>query len=353
MSFVPPRCPNTKCSQHVQPQAGFYRPRGFYYPKCRADFRVKGVPRFRCTSCRRGFSRQTFRHDYGDHRPELNVTLFMLLVSGVGLRQSARVVKANPRSLQDKKRKMAKALGLLHGNLCPSLPMGRGYLLDEEETYEGASIRPLTMPVLIEKETWFVVASAVGSIRRLAKAGSARRIRQERDEKDGPRPDQSSECVRQVLATLAQKVPDGKILLHTDQKASYATIATSVFGDRLVHETTAGTLVRNTHNPLFSINTTLAMTRDNCGRLRRKSWLVTKKADRLQNHLLIFTIYRNYVRQRFSRDKEVDTPAKFLGLLPRNLYQQEVLAWRQDWGDLSIHPMSADGAHTVRQAVPA
>jgi hypothetical protein len=277
----------------------------------------------------------------------------MLLASGVGLRQSARFLDCNPRSVQDKKRKMARTLQSLHHNLAPLLPEGATYLLDEEETYEGASIRPLTMPVLVEKGTWFIVATAVGSIRRLAPLGTARRVLQDLDERSGPRPDQSWSCVQTVLSTLAQRVPRGILVLRTDQKASYATIAKAVFGERVVHQTTAGTLVRSTHNPLFTINTTLAMTRDNCGRLRRKSWLVTKKAERLQNHLLLFTVYRNYVRRRFNRDKEVDTPAKILGLLPRNLHRHEVLAWRQDWGDLSIHPMSSNGAHTVRQAMPA
>jgi transposase-like protein len=345
--FDPPRCPYTACSQHLRPEPGFCRRRGFYYPECRRE----GVQRFRCASCKRSFSRQTFRYDYRDHRPDWNVPLFMLLASGVGLRQSARFLDGNARSVQDKKRKMAKAFQDLHRNLAPLLPPGGTYLLDEEETYEAASIRPLTMPVLIEKETWFVVATAVGSIRRLAPVGTARRVRQDLDERNGPRPDESRSCVQAVMTVLAQRVPSGPLVLRTDQKASYATIVKDVFGERAVHETTAGTLVRSTHNPLFTINTTLAMTRDNCGRLRRKSWLVTKKAERLQNHLLLFTVYRNYVRRRFNRDKEVDTPAKILGLLPRNLHRHEVLAWRQDWGDLSIHPMSPDGAHTVRQAM--
>jgi hypothetical protein len=30
-----------------------------------------------------------------------------------------------------------------------------------------------------------------------------------------------------------------------------------------------------------------------------------------------------------------------------------VLAWRQDWGDHSIHPMSSLGTHTVRDAMRA
>ncbi|MFY9345884.1 MAG: hypothetical protein WAT39_25555 [Planctomycetota bacterium] len=350
MHFVPPRCPNTDCEQHRKPTPGFFRRRGFYYPACRRE----GVPRFRCLSCGRGFSRQTFRHDYGDRRPADNVPLFMLLASGVGLRQCGRFLDMDPRAVQQKKSKMARMLALLHSNLCPTLARHDGFVLDEEETYEAASIRPLTMPVLIEKQTWFVVATAVGSIRRLAAVGSARRERQDKDEqRRGPRPDQSSECVRKVLEELARRVPTGNILLRTDQKKTYGPIASGVFPGRLVHEQTSSRLLRNANNPLFPINVTLAMTRDNCGRLRRRSWLVTKKAERLQNHLAIFIAYRNYVRRRFNRDQKRQTPAVLLGLVPRNLDRQEVLAWRQDWGDHSIHPMSSNGAHTVREAVPA
>lgn len=351
MQFVPPRCPNRDCAQHQCPTPGFFRRRGSYVPQCRPE----GVPRFRCKSCRRGFSRQTFRHDYRDKRPHDNAAVFFQLISGTGMRQVARSLSCDPRTVQRKQRKMAVTLAGLHANLSHILPAGHTWLLDEEETYEGASIRPLTMPVLIERETWFVVATAVGPIRRLAPAGTARRRRQNRDElaQGGPRPDESARCVAAVLQTLADKVPAGLVVLHTDQKASYATIARTVLGDRLVHLTTAGSRVRDTSNPLFPINTTLAMTRDNCGRLRRKSWLVTKRAPRLQDHMILFTVYRNYVRKRFNHDQEDETPAKLLGLLPRNLDRHEVLAWRQDWGSRSIHPMSTDGARTVRDAMAA
>ena len=347
--FIPPRCPNPGCQQHVQPTTGFFRRRGFYYPASRDQ----GVPRFLCRTCHRSFSSQTFRYDYRDRRPWDNDKLFWLLVSGVGLRQAGRWLKMDIRAVQQKKHKLARHCADLHQNCSPRLPAGRSWLLDEEETYEGASIRPLTMPVLIDRETWFVVATAVGSIRRLAAVGSARRWRQDLDERHGPRPDRSRECVERVLRALASKVADGAITLHTDQKASYAALAKGIFGDRVVHTTTAGTLVRDTHNPLFPINTTLAMTRDNCGRLRRRSWLITKRADCLQDHMHIFTVYRNYVRRRFNRDKEVDTAAKLLRLMPRNLRVHELLAWRQDWGHRSIHPMSTCGSRTIRESMSA
>jgi hypothetical protein len=159
--------------------------------------------------------------------------------------------------------------------------------------------------------------------------------------------------VRRVLAALARRVGQGRLVLCTDQKPSYGPIARRIFGDALHHETTAGTLVRATHNPLFPINTTLAMLRDNCGRLRRRSWLVSKKRERLQSQLVLFAVYRNYVRRRFNRDRRDDTPARLLHLLPRNLHREEVLAWRQDWGEHSIHPMSCTADRRVRDTLSA
>ena len=78
---------------------------------------------------------------------------------------------------------------------------------------------------------------------------------------------------------------------------------------------------------------------------------LTKRPARLRAHLAIFTIYRNYMRRRFNRDRPQQTPAVLLGLLPRQLHPSEVLAWRQDWGERSIHPMSTCASRTVREAI--
>ena len=75
MQFVPPRCPNPCCSNHLAPQDKFFRRKGYYAPRCR----LERVPRFVCLTCRRWFSRQTFRHDYRDRRPDCNDQLFTLL----------------------------------------------------------------------------------------------------------------------------------------------------------------------------------------------------------------------------------------------------------------------------------
>ena len=112
MPFEPPRCPNVLCEKHQQPTPRFWRRRGFYRARCRDE----PQQRFLCATCTHSFSRQTFRHDYRDRRPELNELFWLLLASGIGLRQLGRVLHLNIRSVQEKKRKMATTCGLLHDN---------------------------------------------------------------------------------------------------------------------------------------------------------------------------------------------------------------------------------------------
>ncbi|MCK5940669.1 MAG: hypothetical protein KAI24_01770, partial [Planctomycetes bacterium] len=205
----------------------------------------------------------------------------------------------------------------------------------------------LTVPILLERESWFVVAADVAPIRRLAARGSRRRRRQDADEqRHGRRPDESRACVRRALVELERRSA-GPLTLHSDDKSSYRTLIREVFGGRAEHLTTAGTLRRTTRNPLFPINTTITMTRDNCGRMRRESWLVSKKMRWLRAQMHLFIVFRNYVRQRFNRDDPKRASACFLGLLPRRLRSEEALRWRQDWGARSVHPMSLSGARTT------
>lgn len=84
--FRPPRCPNSACRQHQEPEARFCRRNGFYRARCRR----RPIQRYLCRTCGRGFSRQTFQLSYRDHKPHLNAPLFRLLLSGAGFRESSR-----------------------------------------------------------------------------------------------------------------------------------------------------------------------------------------------------------------------------------------------------------------------
>ena len=336
--FRPPRCPYLRCSQHYQPGPQFFCHYGFYRPKCRPQ----PVPRFRCRVCRRTFSRQTFRMDYRDHRPDLNAKLFQSLASGLGLRQSSRNLQLSLRCTELKFRKIARHLRRLNLNLRAPLPESSSFQLDEFETYEARrNTRPLSLPVLIETKSRFLVWAESATIRPRGRMTPARHQAMLDDElRFGRRRDQSRECLRRTFRRAADLVR-GKnfVVLESDKKTAYVGLAIEAFGRaRLVHRRTSSRLARTVANPLFPINHTEAMARDLTGRLRRDSWLVSKKRRYLDLGMQVFLAYRNYVRRRFNFDEL--SPAAILKFVPRRLSETEVLSWRQDWAGRSIHPLS-------------
>ena len=280
--------------------------------------------------------------DYRDHRPDLNARLFQSLASGVGLRQTSRNLRLSLRCTELKFRKIARHLRRLNLNLRSKLPVGSKLQLDEFESYEGRrNGRPLSIPVVIDAKTRFVIWAESATIRPRGKMTPSRRLAIERDEaRFGRRCDRSRESVRRSLeraAVLFERKTG--VVLDTDEKSSYVGLARAVFGrERLFHRRTSGRLPRTASNPLFPINHTEAMARDLMGRLRRESWLASKKRRYLDLGLQIFIAWRNLVRRRFNEDEE--SPAELLGFLPRRISEVEALSWRQELGRKSVHPIA-------------
>jgi len=340
--FQPPRCPNRRCKQHNAPTRGFFVRKGYYRPRCRS----RPVPRFQCRSCGKGFSRQTFRASYRDHRPDLNTRVFLSLSTGIGLRQTARNVGLSRSCTELKFRKIGRHLRRLNLNLIGKLPKGSILSLDEAETFEGRrNTRPLSLPILIECISRLIIWSESAPIRPHGRMSKARKQAiQEDEQRYGPRKDLSRRSVERTFQRGAALVTDlDRVELHTDEKSTYPTLAREIFGaERLVHHCTNSKVVRDTWNPLFPINHTEAMGRDHVSRLRRESWLVSKKGRYLDLQMNMWAAYRNFVRTRFNDEDQ--SPAQILGFVPRCLTFGELLSWRQDWGDESIHPLSWNGA---------
>ena len=344
--FQPPFCPHRGCPNHRDPGPEFFNRHGTFWPKCRAH----PVPRFRCRSCRRTFSRQTFRVDYRDHKPHLNAPLFDLTSMGIGIRMSARRLGLSRRATEEKLRKLARHLRRLNLTLRRPLHGHVELHFDELETFEAnRSLRPLTVPLLIETRTRYCIWAESETIRPKGKMTERRleklRIEQERR---GFRKDRSRRAIRRTLDRgRAMIADDARITLYTDEKKSYSRLARRAFGaKRLTHRTTNSKLARTTWNPLFAINHEDARLRDMLGRLRRQSWLVSQRRRYLDLVLQVQIAFRNLVRTRFNYDEA--SPAQLLGFVPRRLTKREVLSWRMEWGKRSLHPLSR-GRRSVAQ----
>jgi transposase-like protein len=338
--FNPPRCPYRHCTFHLASDgdSSWYIRHGRYQPLCRPH----PVPRFRCLGCRRTFSRQTFRMDYRDHRPDLNAKLFELLASGVGLRQSSRLLGLSRRCLEFKSRKIGRHLRRLHLNLQRPLPAGSILQFDELETFEGMrTLRPLTVPLLIEKHSRYIVWAEAAPIPARHRKTRHGKQRSEELRRTGRRRDGSRRACRRTLgraAALARNLTS--LGIETDEKRSYPALIQEALGRerKIYHGTTKSTRMRDISNPLFAINQTEAIARDLMGRLRRQSWLVSKKRRYLDLALALFMAWRNLVRRRFNHEEH--SPAQELGFTTRRMSEEELCSWRQDWGRQSIHPLA-------------
>ena len=206
--------------------------------------------------------------------------------------------------------------------------------MDEIETYEEKRReRPVTFPIIVETKSRFIIWGESGTLSPRGRMNAARREAVEADSLAfGRRRDESKETVRSALSKAIPMVEGlARVTVQTDEKSTYPGLLREAFGkDRLVHQTTSSKRERTIRNPLFPINQTEAIARDLLGRLRRESWLVSKKRGFLDQAFQMLMAWKNYVRPRFNRDKE--TPAMIAGLVNRRLRPGELVGWRQDFG---------------------
>ena len=329
MRCEPRRCPHKDCPSR---SSGHHRWcfKGRYPRDC--DGRL--VQRFLCRECRRTFSVQTFRLDYRLKKPRLHLELLGAFVSKVTHRQAARILGCN--------RKAVAHRLLLLGEHCRAFHAWRldlfrqrgglrgSFQLDELETFEHSRrLAPVTMPVLIERQSYFVVdlrAAALPCRGGLSKADQLRKAL--REKVAGVRRSGSRDAVGKCFERLAEvHAPEGKVRVQTDHKGTYRTILVKQFGSRLHYTRHSSKAKRDYQNALFPINHTLAMLRDGISRLVRRTWAASKLRQRLEQHAWIWTVWRNYVRGVTNRAPRV-SPAMAIGVEARRWRPSEVCAWR-------------------------
>ncbi len=339
MSFQPAFCPLADCpSRSGSPFT--YHQRGAFQRRC--DRKV--VPRFQCLACSRGFSEQTFCVNYRLKCPQLLDAFWHDRISKVTHRQSARNHACSRTTEERHFRRISAHCEAFHGGRLSEVKaaggLGATFSLDELETYEHhRTQKPVTVPILIERESGFVIDARVGTLPARGKSGDAQRRRLARRQKqegdcevqsggEGQRKSESREVVKAAFERLRDFSPkDRPLCVLTDEKQSYATLLQELFGERCEHQRTSSERRRDTSNPLWPINHTLARVRDNVSRLVRETWAAAKKRRWLAGHLAIWICYRNYVRGRTNREPE-NTPAMVLGVQKVRWEVQQLLKWR-------------------------
>jgi hypothetical protein len=329
MRFTPPRCPHTDCSAHRSHPFRFTH-WGTYARHCDG----REVQRFRCLECSRTFSSQSFRLDRGLQRPRLHLDLWAHFISKVTQRQSARMLGCSRKSVAHRLELLGDHCREYHVRHIARLAAGAGlegkFLLDELETYEHSRrLQPVTVPVLIQRSSYFLVDLAAAPLPCRGQLNARDREKKAaREQLLGKRRSGSRQAVEGCLKTLSTLVRSKRsLVLQTDCKHQYVESIRRVLGPKTVHLRTSSKDKRDYANPLFPINHTLAMLRDGLSRLVRRTWAASKLRARLEQHLWIWVCWRNYVRGVTNRAPDT-TPAMIVGAARRSVRREELLGLR-------------------------
>ncbi len=266
--------------------------RGFFL---RASDSVK-VQRFHCRKCKKSFSTATSSQCFYQKRREVNSKLFELLAGGFSQRRAAIVLNINRKTVVRKFLLLgAEALFQLRDTQF-KLKKVSIMEFDDLETFEHSKCKPLSVTLAVEFRTQRILGFRVSVMpaKGLLAAISRKRYGKRIDERKKNRRELFKEIKPHLIESAVIK-SDENPHYPSDVKKFFVNANHKTYKGRRGCVVGYGELKSGGFDPLFSLNHTCAMLRDNINRLKRRTWATTKKKERLELHLAIYALYHNYI----------------------------------------------------------
>ena len=255
---------------------------------------AQSIQRYRCKACGKTFSTATFTPTYRQKRRRLNSLIEVDIASSTAQRRIAikhgcarNTVARKIVFLAERAREKTKAW------LASQEPF-TNLQWDELMTFEHTRLKPLSVPVMVCEQHRRILGF------RVAQIPATGLIAQRSREKYGPRRNLSGYARRDLLKSLAPHIAS-QATVTCDEHPRYREELVAVLTDVNViqHHSVRGSLTgqgelkRTGWDPLFTINHTLAMLRDNIKRLTRRTWCTTKQQRALEDIIAIYVHFHN------------------------------------------------------------
>ena len=166
--------------------------------------------------------------------------------------------------------------------------------IDELITFEHTRCKPLAVCMAVSKERK-ILSLAVSEMPAIGK-----HLKKISIKKYGPRPNLRRKGVKNCLVALQGQISEGTTF-KSDEEQSYGGLIRKHFPKNQHQRFPSkraviagqGELKDHNFDPLFAINHTFAMVRANLARLARRTWVTTKKKQRLEDFLYVFAAFHN------------------------------------------------------------
>ena len=334
--FRPRFCPWPDCPQHTRRLPGY----AFIHHGVYATRRRSSVPRFRCTDCKRTFSRQSFAVSYYLKRPELLVPIAAGLQAGCAHRQLARTLGCAPSTVTRLSARLGRHTLLLSAHALQHLE-GRLFetvVLDHFETFEFSQDFPFGVATPVGSDSWYLYgvdpAPHLRSGRKSA-VQEERLLQRPRRRLQGGYEASS----RRILELLLKLTPEaGHLNLVGDGHRSYDQAAAGFPGRVRLQRfpnprrgpkgapRTPEMLARD--RAMFPVDQLHALLRHSLAHHRRETIAFGRRINALAERLFLAMVWRNFVKCRSERRPDRTTPAMRLGLTESRWSWRRVLARR-------------------------
>lgn len=288
MPTPPSRCPSPGCAHHSDPPEGFCRKRGFYKPKGVA----RPVQRWQCKGCGATFSARTESDVRRQRKPGINAKLMGLLCSGATLRRSARLLDVAYSTVRRRASWLARRAKAAHEAALAD-PVASDLLtehvqFDELRSFEHSRAKQLTIGLAVRAKTGKIISVQVGRIPTSGRLASKGRT------KYAWTKDETPTVLRRTFSDVAKCItPLGTV--STDGWPKYQPIIRTMLRPlRLSHNVVYSRVAaKGGFDQLFTLNHLCAKIRNDLSCMARKTWTTTKKMEKLQERLWLYTAWVN------------------------------------------------------------
>lgn len=281
------------CSHEALRRSRFRQPiikAGFFY---RSSDR-KSAQRYKCKVCGNYFSSTTGHFTHHQKLRHLNPMIFSCLAGSVSIRETARILKINPKTVSRQLIKLGFRAHSLFKRDNKKHFRASKIQFDDMETFEHTKCKPVAISLAVVEDERRILDYQV------CKQPAKGLLVKKALKKYGKRPDERP-IYRALLFQNLKPLVTKNVQISTDESTHYIQDIKKHFplSTHIQHKGRRGCVVgqgelkEGAFDPLFSLNHTAAMVRYKMSRLVRRTWVTTKKLENLKHHLAIMAFQHN------------------------------------------------------------
>jgi transposase-like protein len=313
--FSPPHCPWPECPDHTSGHRSFQR-NGWYKTLAHPS----RIPRFRCKTCQRTCSRQTFSASYYLKRRDLPVAIASGLVACSAHRQIARSCHCAKTTVTRQAERLGRHAILFHARCLAELPgIDEPIVHDHHEVFIGRQDQALGIGTAVGARSWFLY-----DIDPAPHRGSGRRPDRQPVERAVPQRAYVRSIERTLRALLPKVSGSNPLHLIVDGRVDYpAALRRTAYRVQLaVYPNPKRGPKGSPRSPeaiardaaMFPVDSLHQFIRHTCSEHKRETISFGRRLESILGRAYLLAVWKNFIKSRSERKPDRTTPAMRIGL---------------------------------------